>query len=126
MTGGATLTSINATGNRVPQSQKFVGTLAADYDTSVSFGRVHFNATANYNGDYYFEADNFLRQKAYVLLNSSLALTSRDARYTITIWGRNLLDKRVLNNATTQAPGYPISYGGQAPRTYGLTGKVSF
>ena len=126
VTGGATLTSINATGNRVPQSQKFVGTLAADYDTSVSFGRVHFNATANYNGDYYFEADNFLRQKAYVLLNSSLALTSRDARYTITIWGRNLLDKRVLNNATTQAPGYPISYGGQAPRTYGLTGKVSF
>ncbi len=125
-TGGATLIVVDATGNRVPQSQRFVGTLAADYDTPVSFGRLHVNATANYNGDYYFEADNSLRQGSYVLVNASLAWTSTDSRYTVSVWGKNLLDERVLNNATTQGPGYPISYGGQAPVTFGVTGKVSF
>jgi iron complex outermembrane receptor protein len=125
-TGGATLISIDATGNRIPQAQKFVGTLSADYEKAVSFGSLHYNATASYNGDYYFEPDNFLKQGAYVLVNTSLAWTSINKRYTISIWGKNLANERVLSNASSQAVGYPVSYGGQPPRTFGITGKVSF
>ncbi|WP_174273239.1 TonB-dependent receptor [Sphingomonas bacterium] len=123
-TGGATLTAIDASGKRIPQAQNFVGSLAADYEKEVSFGTLHFNATGSYNGDYYIEPDNFLRQPAYVMLNSSLAWTTRDRRLTLTVWGRNLFDKRIIFNASSQAVGYPISYG-QPPRTYGLTAKVS-
>lgn len=124
-TGGAQLVVVNAAGNRIPQSQEFVATLAADYDRPVSSGAIHVNITANYNGDYKFEADNFLGQGAYTLLNASLAWRSENERYVVTAWARNLLDEIVLNNATSQAIGYPVSYG-IAPRTFGITAQVNF
>ncbi len=123
--GGATLIAIDASGNRIPQAQKFVASLSGDYERAFGFGTLHFNLTGSYNGDYYIEADNFLRQPAYGLVNTSLAWTSPDKRYTVSIWGRNLLDERIIFNASSQAIGYPTSYG-QPPRTYGVTGRLNF
>lgn len=124
-TGGAMLLPVDASGNRIPQSQKFVGTLAIDYDQPLSSGSLRVNVTANYNGDYKFEPDNFLAQGAYTLLNASLTWRSEDERYSVSVWGRNLLDEIILNNATSQAIGYPVSYA-QPPRTFGITGRVDF
>uniref|UniRef100_UPI0015765BD3 TonB-dependent receptor n=1 Tax=Sphingomonas bacterium TaxID=1895847 RepID=UPI0015765BD3 len=127
-TGGATLAAapgINAAGNRLPQSQAFVGTLAVDYDKPVSFGTIHANVTANYNGDYKVEADNFLTQGAYTLLNASLAWRPRGDHYSVTIFARNMLDATVLNNVSSQAIGYPTSYA-QPPRTFGISGKFTY
>ncbi|WP_174291586.1 TonB-dependent receptor [Sphingomonas bacterium] len=123
--GGATLISVDASGNRIPLAQKFAGTLAMDYEKPVSFGTIHANVTANYNGDYKIEADNFLTQKAYTLLNASLAWRPQGDRFEVKIWARNMLDELVLNNTSSQAPGYPTSYG-TPPRTFGMTGKVHF
>lgn len=122
--GGATLIAVDATGKRVPLAQEFVGTIAADYDQPVSFGTLHFNLTANYNGDYTFEPDGFLQQGPYTLVNTSLTWKSKSDRYSVSVWGRNLADAHIINNASSQAVGYPISYG-QPPRTFGITGKVS-
>lgn len=124
-TGGATLINVDATGNRVPLAQEFSGTLAIDYDRKFSFGGLHYNLTGNYNGDYTFEADNFLRQDDYLTLNTSLRWTSPDDAYSVTVFGRNLLDERVLTQVTSQSIGYPAAYA-QPPRTFGLLGKVSF
>ncbi len=123
--GGATLTVVDASGQRVPLSQEFTGTLAADYDQPVSFGTLHFNLTANYNGDYTFEPDGFLRQGPYTLVNTSVTWKSKSDRYSVSVWGRNLADAHILNNASSQAVGYPVSYG-QPPRTFGITGKVAY
>ncbi len=123
--GGATLVAVNATGNRVPLSQEFTGTLAADYDQPVSFGTLHYNLTANYNGDYTFEPDGFLRQGAYTLVNASVTWKSKSDRLSVSVWGRNLADEHILNNASSQAVGYPVSYG-QSPRTFGITAKVAY
>lgn len=124
-TGGATLFPVDASGNRLPQSQKFAGTLGVDYEKPVSFGTLRGNVTANHNGSYKFEADNFLTQGTYTLLSASLGWRSRDNRYSLNVWGRNLLDEIVLNNGTSQAVGYPVSYG-QPPRTYGVTLNVDY
>ena len=123
--GGATLIAVDASGNRIPQSQKFAGTLSVDYEKPVSFGALHANVTANHNGSYKFEADNFLTQRAYTLLNASLTWRSRNDHYSLSVWGRNLLDRIVLNNGTSQAVGYPVSYG-QPPRTYGVTARLTY
>ncbi len=123
--GGAILGTIDASGNRIPQAQKFAGTLALDYDTPVSFGRINANVTANHNGSYKFEPDNFLTQRPYTLLNASLGWSTEDKRYSVTLFGRNLLNEIVLNNGTTQAIGYPVSYG-QAPRTFGATLRYQY
>ena len=123
---GAAIFAGDASGKRIPQAQNFVGNLALDYETPVSFGSLHFNANASYNGDYYFESDNFLRQPAYVLAGVSATWTSLDKHYSLGIWAKNLADEKVIYNASTQPPGYPVSYGGQAPRSAGLTAKVNF
>ena len=124
-TGGAKLIQVNASGNRVPLSQEFTGTLAADYDQPVSFGTLHYNLTANYNGDYTFEPDGFLRQGAYTLVNTSVTWKSASDHYSVSVWARNLANEHILNNASSQAIGYPVSYG-QPPRTFGITAKVSY
>ena len=121
--GGANLIAIDASGRRIPQAQNFVASLSGDYERDFDFGTLHYNLTGSYNGENYIEADNFLRQPAYGLLGSSLAWTSPDKHYTVSVWGRNLLDERIIFNASSQGVGYPVSYG-QAPRTYGLTLKV--
>ena len=124
-TGGAALFAVDASGNRIPQSQKFAGTIAVNYQKPVAFGTIDSNVTANHNGSYKFEADNFLTQGAYTLLNASLGWRSLDKHYSLTVWGRNLLNEIVLNNGTSQAIGYPVSYG-QPPRTYGLTARFTY
>lgn len=124
-TGGAIIGSGDAAGKRLPLSQELTGNAALDYDRPTSFGRVHANVTASYNGNYFFEPDNILRQKAYVLLNTSLRLTTADSRFSVTFWGRNLLNEIVIERTSTQGQGYPTIYG-FAPRTYGLTAGVKF
>jgi len=123
--GGATLTTVNATGNRLPGSQEFVATAALDYRKVLPLGVISFNLTGNYNGDYFFEADNFARQGSYLMLNSALTWTSSDEHLSISIWGRNLLNEVVATNVATTAFGYLALYG-TAPRTYGVTGRVNF
>ena len=123
--GGATLITVDASGNRIPQAQKFAASLAADYETGLSFGTLHFNVTGNYNGNYYLEPDNFLKQGDYVILNASVKWTSANERYSFSVWGRNLADEDVITNGTSQAIGYPISYG-QQPQTFGITAGVNF
>lgn len=123
---GATVGVGDVTGSRLPLAQKFSGTLAIDYDADVAAGKLHFNVTTNYNGQYYFEPDNFLQQKAYVLLNSSIRYTLPNSRYNVMVFANNLLDTRVISQTSSQNfQGYPTVYG-SAPRTYGVTLEAKF
>ena len=121
--GGALIFAGDATGDRLPLAQKFTATAALDYHTDVSRGALDFNITTNYNGGYFFEADNFLHQKAYVMLNSSLKFKPAGTRIGITLFGKNLFNEKVITQASTQSIGYPATFG-SAPRTYGI--GVSF
>ena len=125
LNGGATIFRQDATGNRLPLAQNFSATLAIDYHHALSRGALDFNVTANYNGDYFFEADNFLRQGAYTNLNSSVRWTLPGDKLSITIFARNLLDERVITQATTQRLGYPTAYS-NTPQSFGAAIDVKF
>lgn len=122
-TGGARIFSGDATGNRLPLAQDVSGTLALDYRRDLGRGSINLNVTGNYNGDYFFEADNFLRQPDYVLLNSSLRWNLPGNRVSLTVFGRNLLDKKIITQAITQGLGYIAIYG-NAPRTFGIAAAI--
>lgn len=124
-TGGARIFSGDATGNRPPLAQGVSGTLALDYHQEVGSGSVDLNVTGNYNGDYFFEADNFLRQPDYVLLNSSLRWNLPGERISLTVFGRNLLNEKVITQAITQGLGYIAIYG-NAPRTFGVGAVIKW
>ena len=123
--GGATVFFGDATGKRIPLSQNVSGNLALTYHRDVAGAGVDFNVIGSYNGAYYFEADNFLRQNAYVILNSSIGLTLPGGRFNVSVFGRNLLDRHVITQSSTATTGYSAVYG-QAPRTYGVAARIHF
>ena len=123
--GGATISIGSAKGKRLPLAQKFVGTLALDWHRELASGTLDANVTANFNGDYAFEPDNFLRQGDYTMLNASLKYTFPGERVSLSVFGKNLTDERILAQPSTQPIGYPTTYG-SAPRTYGVAARVTF
>ena len=123
--GGAAIFAGDATGNRLPLAQNFSGTVAVDYHHELPRGALDFNVSANHNGDYFFEADNNLRQGAYTILNLSLRWTLPGDQVSLTVFARNLLDEQVITQATTQALGYPAAYS-NTPRSFGAAVQVKF
>ncbi|WP_375402993.1 TonB-dependent receptor [uncultured Sphingomonas sp.] len=125
-TGGAIITAGDATGNRLPLAQEFTGTLALDYRHDLDRGaRIDWNATANYNGNYFFEPDNFLKQDDFIYLNGSMIYTLPGGKASLMVFVRNLLDERVISQPTAQSFGYPVTYG-SPPRTFGVGARVDF
>ena len=59
------------------------------------------------------------------MLNTSLKYTLPGDRISISVFGKNLTDEHILAQPSTQPIGYPTTYGG-APRTYGVTARVTF
>jgi len=122
---GATLVPGDATGNRLPQAQNFSGTLAVDYHHDVSAGSIDFNATANYNGDFYFTSDNRIRQAPYTIVNTSLTWNLPGERVSLKIWGTNLANERYATTALETTLGFVSGYN-SAPRTVGGTVSYKF
>jgi iron complex outermembrane recepter protein len=123
--GGFLITSGSAKGNRTPLAQNVSGYVAADYDTVALDADMHFNVTASYQGDYYFEPDNFQRQAPYVLLNASFKVTPPNSNLSVTIWGRNLCNEVVQTFGSTNAFG-ATAYYESPPRTFGATAQYNF
>ncbi len=124
-TGGAILASGDASGNRLPLSQKFVGTVAADYAAAIGAVNTRFNVTASYRGDYYTAPDNFVHQPHYFLLSASARLADRSDRMSLTFAASNLLNKHVIVRDITNIFGYFVNYSFQ-PRIYSVTAGLRF
>lgn len=122
---GATLEPGDATGNRLPQAQNFSGTMAADYHHDLEAGSIDLNVTANYNGDFYFQADNVIRQKPYTILNAAVTWNLPGDKASLSLWAKNLLDARYQTTAIESAFGFVSGYNAQ-PRTFGGTFAFTF
>ncbi|MGE4431163.1 MAG: TonB-dependent receptor [Sphingobium sp.] len=118
--GGMIISNGDVSGNRLPMSQKFSGNVALDYETSLRDADLHLNVTASYQGDFYFEPDNFQRQDAYVMLNSSARIDLPGKAISVALWGKNLLNEKVQTFGSTNAFSATAMFD-SAPRTYGVT-----
>ncbi len=123
--GGVIQTTGDVTGNRLPGAQKVSGNIALKYTTPVSFGELNFNASESYNGSYYFEPDNVLKQKSFNLVNMSVGWTSSDEKYSASVFVRNLLDERVLASGASIGIGF-MQVAFNPPRIFGASAGVKF
>lgn len=115
----------SVTGNHIPYSPEFVGSIAADYAFEVGGGDANFNLTYQYNDGYFTEPDNVISQKSFSLLGASARWSAPGDRWSISVWGKNLTNKAVIQNELTLGFGpHYASY--LAPRTYGVTVGVGF
>jgi iron complex outermembrane recepter protein len=116
---------VNAKGNRLPFTPDWASTVAADYVIPVSFGELTASVTYNHSDGYFTEVDNLRGQKAYDLVNASLTVENQGGDLFATLWGRNLLEEEILEQAVGSASlGGIAQYG--PPRTFGVTVGAKF
>jgi iron complex outermembrane receptor protein len=108
-----------AAGNELPKAPKFSGDLSADYTTALSFGKLAANVTYAYEGSYYAEADNRLKQASYGVLNAFVSLGKLDDDLVVKFWGKNLTNKLYAAFIASQTNGDFAEWA--PPRTYGVT-----
>jgi iron complex outermembrane receptor protein len=108
----------DASGNRLPRSAEFSGSIAADYRVPVGSGELAFNATYAYNDGWKWEADNRTSQKPFHIVNTQIMWTADEDRYSVRIWARNLLKEKYYTQVQSALSDLGVA---AAPRTYGVT-----
>jgi iron complex outermembrane receptor protein len=81
-----------------------------------------------YSLDYYRAMAKSVSTDAHGMLNLNLTVSPLDERFSITLWGKNVLDERAKNFAITNfGTAYQyVSATYTEPRTYGVTVKANF
>jgi iron complex outermembrane receptor protein len=116
----------SAAGKQVPFASKWSGNASVDYGLQIPNGRLDFDITDSPNSGFYSEPDNHLHQASYNLLSSSIKWTLPNSRYSVLLWGRNLLNEVIFGQGNSLASfGYEVD-NSNPPRTYGITLKASF
>lgn len=115
--------SVNLSGKTAPFAPKWTGNLSARWDEPLANGmsffayaneswrtRVHLHALSPYG-----------RQEGYALTNAGIGLRGNNDRWSVTVWSKNLFDKRyaVAFSAATAITPYTAILGD--PRTVGVT-----
>ncbi|MDB5578558.1 MAG: hypothetical protein JWR80_3734 [Bradyrhizobium sp.] len=116
----------DASGNRLSRAPSFSGHIGAMYRIRTGAGDVNLSADYTYTGKFYWDADNFVSQPAYGLLDARISYTIRDTGVKVSVWGTNLTNTHyyVAENQFSSGMGSEGFPG--APRQYGVTVGVKF
>jgi iron complex outermembrane receptor protein len=117
-------------GEQLVNIPKFVYTLAADYSHPVQLvgdDALYLRADFNHRSSYITDETNsrYARVPGYGVLNARVGLRIDGERWDVSIWARNLLDKKYYNAMTAAATGL-ITAGIGNPRQLGGTLRVNF
>ena len=125
LTGGVPLnfTGTNCAGNQLPFAAKFTGSASVNYAAPLGGGNLRASLSAYCNSGYFYEPDNLLEERAYVLVNASAKWTASNG-VSIGVFGKNLTNKRVLGTGTAGNGNQNAWYSD--PITYGITLGYSF
>ncbi len=122
--GGNVTINCDLSGAQMPRAPKFTGNLSATYRVDLSeSGELSFAVNDAYNSGFAWDPDGRLRQNAYHLVSASITWRSVDERLTARIWGRNLLNEKIMANVIT---GGSDLYYPDLPFTAGVSVGVKF
>ena len=122
-TGGPT-TIGSCTDNTFQLAARTSFNMAANYRVPLGRGTLDLNANLYYNGGFFTQPDNAIRQGNYALVGAS-ARYKFDNGLMMGVFGRNLTNKPVITNQATSPEGNQMFYN-DAPRTYGVSLGYSF
>ena len=119
------LASIDASGNFTSRAPKFSGDVGFDYALDTSIGKFLFTGDYYHNSGYFYEPDNFIRQKSFNLLNGQIKFSPTE-QLAVRAYARNIAGKKYTTYSGAQAgpAGYPYIAG--PPRTYGVAVDFTF
>jgi iron complex outermembrane receptor protein len=93
---GLTQTTVNAGGNKLPQTPDATFSLSANYTVPFAGGNLAFASTFYHTSSYFADNGNSYLIPAWANLNGSITLSSSDGNKSIGIWGDNLTNDRHL------------------------------
>jgi iron complex outermembrane receptor protein len=117
--GGYTITPLDGSGNQMIYTPPWTVSASAQYRIPTDSGTYGMAVNYYYNGGLYPDTANQFHQHSYNLVNASLDWTSRDDRWSVTLWGKNLTNVEYYNHITVNRNSATASPS--APRTYGVT-----
>lgn len=109
----------SAAGKRLPFAPDTTFNFGGNYTLETAAGKFMLNGSYYRSGMFYAAPDNVHHQKAYDLIDVSLAWTDPGDHLTIKGFARNLGNTYYRTSMVQSTAGPVISYG--APRTYGVT-----
>lgn len=118
-------------GEQLVNIPKFIYTLAADYAHPVQViskdDELYLRADYNHRSSFMTDETNsrYARVPGYGVLNARVGLRIDGERWDVSVWARNLLDKKYFNAMSAAATGL-ITAGIGNPRQIGGTLRVSF
>jgi iron complex outermembrane receptor protein len=118
----------NYDGNDMVYAPNSAFAIDVDYRYGLgSAGALDFNVTYNWKDDYYTSPSNAdkTKQDNIGMLGASLAWSSNDESWLVSIWGKNLDDEQQLASLIVD-PTQITSESYMAPRTYGVTVTKTF
>lgn len=129
---GNTATPSDASDNDVVNSPELTSTVAINYGIPVGAHQLDLGANVYYNSGFYFDFANTREQDSYTWVNASAKWTVGAARrYSVTLYGDNLLGEEVYSSVNQVGAGPGGLFGGDSltirpPRTYGIRFGASF
>lgn len=113
-------------GNALPFAPEFSATLSARYTHDCDHGgKLVLDAHAKYRSDFYLDAEGLedRKQEGYGLVDSRVTYHPPQSPLTVSLWGRNLLDKDYAVSGYGFV-GYNTFRG--APRSWGVEAGIRF
>lgn len=104
-TGGNTIVSGNAAGNRTIRSPRTTASVHGGVRIPVPVGELDFNIAYAYSSRFAWDPDNRLQERAFDTLNSSLEWSSPSGALTVRAAGSNLTNSQVHVYALASALG---------------------
>lgn len=123
----AATAACDLTGQRLAGLPRWSQTLSADYAVPLGRDALFLHADSNWRSGYFGDPtlSRFTFIEGYNLTNASIGYRRQDARgkgWEISIFARNLLDARYIQNLTIQAGSSGLILGSPSdPRTVGVT-----
>lgn len=107
----------DASGNHLVKAPDFTFNIGATLRIPLDGGAIEISPLVSHSSKYFWDPGERLRQPAHTIVNGRISWKPDDERYSISIWGENLLDEVYLNHASPSTSGNngsyarPISFG---------------
>jgi len=121
-----TTTRLDSSGNRLQRTPETQVSAGVDWTTGTGSMADALRLSLNYSwqGDMLWATDNIAKEGSYGLLDARVALSPKDANWTVSLFGKNVTDELYRVNIIAFF-GEEVSQFG-APRTYGLDFNYRF
>jgi iron complex outermembrane receptor protein len=123
-TGGNALSSADASGNKIMRTPDLTLNTGFNYRIPTDLGDFDVQVTYYYNDGFYWHPENRLKEDAYHLVNSTITWSRMGSPFSVSLWGRNLLDEEYATYVETGA--LADQYSAAPPLTFGIALRVQY